>query len=87
MRRSGTGLLSNPPSVAPSAGDASASVELTPREAEVLNLVGEGYGNQEISDQLHLGMTTVKKHIATLMDKTGCDNRVRLAVFAVRSAS
>jgi DNA-binding NarL/FixJ family response regulator len=56
-------------------------VDLTPREREVLDLVGEGYGNQEISDQLHLGVTTVKKHIATLMYKTGCDNRVRLAVF------
>jgi DNA-binding CsgD family transcriptional regulator len=62
-------------------------VDLTPREREVLDLVGEGYGNQEIGDRLHLSITTVKKHIAILMDKTGCDNRVRLAVFAVRSTS
>jgi len=72
---------------APSAGGPSATVDLTPREREVLDLVGEGYGNQEIGDRLHLSVTTVKKHIATLMDKTGCDNRVRLAVFAVRSTS
>ena len=72
---------------APSAGDPAAAVDLTPREREVLDLVGEGYGNQEIGDRLHLGVTTVKKHIATLMDKTGCDNRVRLAVFAIRSTS
>jgi DNA-binding NarL/FixJ family response regulator len=62
-----------------------AAVRLTPRERDVLALVGEGYGNQEIADHLHLGVTTVKKHIANLMDKTGSDNRVRLAVYAVRT--
>ncbi|MFI6871613.1 response regulator [Nocardia sp. NPDC050406] len=60
---------------------------LTPREIEVLALVGDGASNQEIADRLHLGVTTVKTHVANLMDKTGCDNRVRLAVYAHRSAS
>lgn len=55
---------------------------LTAREQEVLALVGEGLSNQEIADRLHLGVTTVKTHIANLMDKTGCDNRVRLAVYS-----
>ncbi|WP_067544519.1 response regulator [Nocardia crassostreae] len=59
-------------------------VDLTVREREVLSLVGEGFGNQEIADRLHLGVTTVKTHIANLMDKTGCDNRVRLAVYGYR---
>lgn len=62
----------------------SAPVDLTPRELEVLGLVGEGFSNAEIAARLHLGVTTVKKHLVRLMDKTGCDNRVRLAVFAVR---
>ncbi|TJZ81405.1 response regulator transcription factor [Rhodococcus oryzae] len=57
-------------------------VALTAREQEVLALVGEGLSNQEIADRLHLGVTTVKTHIANLMDKTGCDNRVRLAVYS-----
>ncbi|MEV0466772.1 response regulator transcription factor [Nocardia tengchongensis] len=61
-----------------------AAVDLTPREADVLDLVGEGLSNGEIAARLHLGVTTVKKHLVALMDKTGCDNRVRLAVFAVR---
>ncbi|MFD4293100.1 response regulator [Rhodococcus sp. NPDC058505] len=60
--------------------------ELTDREREVLTLVGEGLGNQEIADRLHLGVSTVKTHVSNLMDKTGCDNRVRLAVFAHRHA-
>ncbi|WP_027500090.1 response regulator [Rhodococcus sp. UNC363MFTsu5.1] len=62
------------------AGDA--GVALTVREQEVLALVGDGLSNQEIADRLHLGVTTVKTHIANLMDKTGCDNRVRLAVYS-----
>ncbi|ASF13551.1 putative two-component response regulator [Nocardia brasiliensis NBRC 14402] len=59
-----------------------AQAELTPREREVLSLVGAGWSNQEIADRLHLGVTTVKTHVANLMGKTGCDNRVRLAVYA-----
>jgi DNA-binding NarL/FixJ family response regulator len=59
--------------------------ELTPREREVLALVGDGLANAEIAERLHLGITTVKTHVANLMTKTGCANRVRLAVFAVTS--
>lgn len=58
--------------------------DLTPRELEVLRLVAAGYGNQEIAERLHLGVSTVKSHIANLLEKTGTDNRVRLAVYAVR---
>lgn len=70
---------------APGPADSAMTTPLTARERDVLALVGEGYGNQEIADRLHLGVTTVKKHIANLMDKTGSDNRVRLAVHAVRT--
>ncbi|MFE7131069.1 response regulator [Streptomyces sp. NPDC057638] len=59
------------------------SATLTPREREVLALLGEGLSNQEIADRLHLGITTVKTHVAHLMAKTGRDNRIRLAVLAV----
>ncbi|WP_395309352.1 response regulator transcription factor [Mycobacterium sp. AMU20-3851] len=56
-------------------------VELTAREAEVLPLVVEGLSNQDIADRLHLGVTTVKTHVANLMDKLGAQNRVQLAVY------
>ncbi|WP_329024446.1 response regulator transcription factor [Streptomyces sp. NBC_00690] len=59
--------------------------QLTPREREVLALVGAGLANKDIADRLHLGVTTVKTHIANLMAKTGRDNRIRLAVLAVRA--
>lgn len=56
-------------------------VALTDRELEVLPLVVDGLSNQEIADRLHLGVTTVKTHIANLMDKTNSQNRVQLAVY------
>ncbi|MGW3855871.1 response regulator transcription factor [Micromonospora arida] len=55
---------------------------LTARERDVLNLVAEGLSNTEIADQLHIGVTTVKTHITSLMAKTDSPNRVRLALFA-----
>jgi DNA-binding NarL/FixJ family response regulator len=55
---------------------------LTAREQDVLDLVGEGLSNTEIGDRLHIGVTTVKTHITSLMTKTDCPNRVRLALFA-----
>ncbi|MEW2427048.1 response regulator transcription factor [Micromonospora sp. NPDC047644] len=55
---------------------------LTARERDVLDLVAEGLSNTEIADQLHIGVTTVKTHITSLMTKTDSPNRVRLALFA-----
>ncbi|MEV4702209.1 response regulator transcription factor [Actinoplanes sp. NPDC049316] len=55
---------------------------LTARERDVLNLVAEGLSNTEIAERLHIGVTTVKTHITSLMAKTGSPNRVRLALCA-----
>jgi DNA-binding NarL/FixJ family response regulator len=57
---------------------------LTPREREVLRHVGAGRSNADIAKLMHVGVTTVKTHIANLMDKTDSPNRVHLAIFAVR---
>jgi DNA-binding NarL/FixJ family response regulator len=59
---------------------------LTTREREVLDLVGEGLSNAEIGSRLNVGITTVKTHITALMTKTGCPNRVRLALLAHRGS-
>jgi len=55
---------------------------LTAREQDVLQLVAEGLSNNEIAERLHIGVTTVKTHITSLMTKTDSPNRVRLALFA-----
>ena len=57
---------------------------VTEREREVLALVGAGLSNPEIAARLHLGVTTVKTHVANLMAKTGSGNRVQLAVYAAQ---
>jgi DNA-binding NarL/FixJ family response regulator len=61
--------------------DGPEAVPLTAREEDVLPLIVDGLSNQEIADRLHLGVTTVKTHVANLMDKLGAQNRVQLAVY------
>lgn len=55
---------------------------LTDRETEVLQLVGLGYENGEISARLHISQNTVKGHIRTLLTKTALHNRTQLALYA-----
>ncbi|WP_327092840.1 response regulator transcription factor [Nonomuraea sp. NBC_01738] len=58
---------------------------LTERELEVLALVGTGLSNAEIADELHVGVTTIKTHLAAAMDKLGLRNRIQAAVVAHRA--
>ena len=57
---------------------------LTARENEVLALVAEGLGNQEIADRLHLSLHTVKRHVANLLTKLDLPSRTAAAALAVR---
>lgn len=55
---------------------------LTSREEEVLLTVANGSTNAEIADQLHISLSTVKTHLASLMAKLAARNRVELAMWA-----
>jgi len=55
---------------------------LTEREEEVLLAVASGSTNAEIADGLHITLSTVKTHIASLMSKLYARNRVELAMWA-----
>lgn len=55
---------------------------LTPREEEVLLTVARGLSNAEIADELHISLSTVKTHLASLMGKLGARNRVEIAMWA-----
>jgi DNA-binding NarL/FixJ family response regulator len=57
---------------------------ITEREREVLALLAAGLTNREIGERLHVGITTVKSHVASMMTKTGCQNRIELALLADR---
>lgn len=58
---------------------------LTDREEEVLVEVARGLTNAEISDSLHISLSTVKFHLAALMAKLGARNRVEIAMWAYES--
>jgi DNA-binding NarL/FixJ family response regulator len=55
---------------------------LTEREEEVLVTVAKGRTNAEIGDELHISLSTVKAHLASLMTKLEVRNRVELAIWA-----
>ena len=55
---------------------------LTDREEEVLVTVARGRTNAEIADELHISLSTVKTHLASLMAKLGARNRVEIAMWA-----
>jgi two-component system, NarL family, response regulator LiaR len=59
--------------------------DLTEREIQVLQLIVEGRTNPEIAEQLHLSLSTVKTHIRSVMTKLAVDDRVQVAVVALRS--
>ena len=55
---------------------------LTLREEEVLVTVARGRTNAEIADELFISLSTVKTHLASLMNKLGARNRVEIAMWA-----
>jgi DNA-binding NarL/FixJ family response regulator len=55
---------------------------LTKREYEVLHLVAQGLGNDEISRKLGVGIYTVKSHVRQVRSKLGVKNRTQAAIKA-----
>ena len=59
--------------------------ELTKREKEVLCLVSLGKNNSEIAQELYISVNTVTRHMTNIFSKTGANNRVEAAVYAVQN--
>jgi DNA-binding NarL/FixJ family response regulator len=56
---------------------------LTPREVEVLTLIGEGLSNREIGERLVLGQATVKTHVNRIFAKTAVRTRAQAVRYAI----
>ncbi|UCC67965.1 MAG: response regulator transcription factor [Armatimonadota bacterium] len=58
--------------------------DLTPREMEVLELLGNGLRNREIAERLYISEKTVKNHISSILSKLQVNDRTEAALLAAR---
>lgn len=59
--------------------------ELTDREMDVLRLLAKGKSNQDIADELIIGIKTVKFHVTNLLAKLGVEDRTQAAIYAYKN--
>jgi DNA-binding NarL/FixJ family response regulator len=67
------------------AGRMSSLPEFTQREREVLELICQGYNNDQIADRIHISSKTVEKHKSNLFQKTHSGNTVNLIIYAFKN--
>jgi DNA-binding NarL/FixJ family response regulator len=60
---------------------------LTPREREVLELIGRGFSNKRIAQELGVAEKTVKTHVTHVLGKLGVADRTQAALYAARHRS
>ena len=58
--------------------------ELTPRELEVLQLMGEGLTNPQIAEKLVISNSTVKFHVSSILGKLHVESRTEAVVYAMK---
>ncbi len=58
--------------------------QLTDREMEVLCLIAKGKSNQEVADELFIGIKTVKFHVTNILAKLDLEDRTQAAIYAFK---
>jgi len=79
-----TGHKRIPPEIAVALAEHAADDALTPREIDVLRLIGEGNANKQIADKLSIGETTVKNHISNILSKLSANDRAHAVTIALQ---
>jgi DNA-binding NarL/FixJ family response regulator len=60
------------------------SLDLTPREREVLLCITQGRSNREIAEELHIAEKTVRIHVSSVLDKMGARDRTQATIYALQ---
>lgn len=60
------------------------TLDLTPRETDVLSLLAGGLTNRRIAAELDLGLRTVESHVSNVLAKLGLTSRTEAALYALR---
>lgn len=60
------------------------AAQLTPRQEEVLSLLGKGYSNLQIAKSLHLSEATVRSHVHHIINRLGFESRSQAIAYASR---
>ena len=68
-------------------GRAEDAPPLTPREAEVLALVGQGMSNKAVARRLGISLHTVKFHLEALFEKLGASSRAQAVAIGLRGGA
>ena len=63
------------------------SIQFTPRERQVVDLIAEGQSNKEIAESLHIATYTVKSHVHNILEKLALSTRLQIAAFARKGKS
>lgn len=59
--------------------------ELSKNEMRIIQLIGSGMSNKEITDKLKFSEGTVRNYISSILNKLGLRDRTQIAIFAVQS--
>jgi DNA-binding NarL/FixJ family response regulator len=70
---------------APASNLASRFAQLTPREREIVALIGEGLKNREIAERLAVAEKTIKGHLTSIFVKLDVQDRLELALLAIKT--
>jgi DNA-binding NarL/FixJ family response regulator len=66
-------------------GESTMIAQLSNRERDIVELIGEGLKNKQIADRLCISETTVRHHITSILGKLQVSDRLELLIFAYRN--